>query len=146
MGFYQIFFFEKIFFQYIVYMIFPFYAIWQKIACLTNYQEKRSFPWHLVLYNWWISRAQKLLSLVKEKPFIDPHINCYRISKSLTSRRFLQSPYTNSSKTQFPRSGILPKVAKTVAAESPNFTNTSNKSWTDPMRHGYALSAILPRG
>ena len=32
------------------YLIFPFYAIWQKIACLTNYREKRSFPWPLVLY------------------------------------------------------------------------------------------------
>ena len=29
-------------------MIFPFYAIWQKIACLTDYQEKQSFPWPLV--------------------------------------------------------------------------------------------------
>ena len=31
---------------------FPFYAIWQKLACLRNFQERRSFPWPLVDYDW----------------------------------------------------------------------------------------------
>ena len=32
--------------------ILPFFAIWQKFACLTNYQERWSFPWPLVSNNW----------------------------------------------------------------------------------------------